>query len=324
MSALFGAAAALPAAFANLQQPQHHTSTDNNPLSKLFSGLPPNSHQFTAPMGDPSAVAVSSSKTTIPPPMPKGRVLSAEELEARLTGGPSSSPPSNPSIFDHSSLSMQPPNASQLPAPGNFSSSQGWGLPPSSPTTRAQGSILPEAQTTTPLQSPHRTAGGTQLPLPLPSEPQHFSQQQQQSQPQQSAFGQQSTSHPFFQQQNYPIARRWKESKKMMTADEIDNIIRVQSAQIQTDNPYVDDFYYLNSGLKQMIKTGNNINNVVVNHNPICESTPRPQRRQTGTHLLFISLFALPHDLISLMPSSYLRSTTWCSWKNSLSFCSST
>lgn len=72
------------------------------------------------------------------------------------------------------------------------------------------------------------------------------------------------------QQQNRSTPQRnfyrtkWRESKQRMTAHEIDMIIKLQESQIQSGNPYADDYYYNTLGMKK--KKG-----PVVLHRPITE-----------------------------------------------------
>lgn len=76
--------------------------------------------------------------------------------------------------------------------------------------------------------------------------------------------------------------KRWTESKQYMAAEEIDAIIRMQLAQLQTDNPFVDDFYYQNF----IRKTGKPALADEVSsqayHKPISEASPRPQKKYSN------------------------------------------
>lgn len=81
-----------------------------------------------------------------------------------------------------------------------------------------------------------------------------------------------------------------------MAAEEIDSIIRMQLAQLQTDNPFVDDFYYQS----YIRKTGKPALADEVSpqayHKPICEASPRPQKKYTNGKCIFIELFVFVHS----------------------------
>eukprot|EP01102_Stenamoeba_stenopodia_P017953 TRINITY_DN6515_c0_g2_i1.p1 TRINITY_DN6515_c0_g2~~TRINITY_DN6515_c0_g2_i1.p1 ORF type:complete len:724 (-),score=186.47 TRINITY_DN6515_c0_g2_i1:54-2225(-) len=227
--------------------PEAEQSID--PIAKLFSSI--QTSGAVAPEQPPAFPGGGS----IP-----GNILSAEELEARLR---------------KSVQSNIPPSANQLPPP-NFNA---WHAnAPNAPHVAPAAPV----HTSMPAANVPSSAAGIIPTAILQNEsrmhnvnaPQHHHQQP----PYTGAQQPQQQPYPHFLHHSYP-GRRWKESKKMMTADEIDSIIRLQYAQIQTDNPYVEDYYY-QTAIQKSLRAQGNVH-ATSNHKPICESTPRPSRRPT-------------------------------------------
>lgn len=47
------------------------------------------------------------------------------------------------------------------------------------------------------------------------------------------------------------IRRRWNIGRELMTAEEIDSIIRMQEQQLNFENPFLDDYYYQNTLMRK-------------------------------------------------------------------------
>lgn len=52
------------------------------------------------------------------------------------------------------------------------------------------------------------------------------------------------------QQQRPPRRIRWTEDKQYMTAQDVDYIVKMSEYQLQSDNPYIEDFYSLQYSLR--------------------------------------------------------------------------
>jgi hypothetical protein len=71
---------------------------------------------------------------------------------------------------------------------------------------------------------------------------------------------------------------KWKESKKYMSCEEIDAIIRIQDSQLQNNtNPFAEDYYCIKYVYKNQL-------DVFINHRPLFETSPRnvPLKRPGG------------------------------------------
>jgi hypothetical protein len=66
------------------------------------------------------------------------------------------------------------------------------------------------------------------------------------------------------------------ERKLMMTQEEIDTIIHMQHAQLHSNHPYTDDYYYyqLQKRRGSQPLTRDEPPDIVRHHKPLCESTP--------------------------------------------------
>ncbi len=69
---------------------------------------------------------------------------------------------------------------------------------------------------------------------------------------------------------------RGYERKKMMSSDEIESIIQMQHAQLHSNHPYTDDYYYYQLQKRRNVKplTRDEPPGIVRHHKPLCESTP--------------------------------------------------
>jgi hypothetical protein len=71
--------------------------------------------------------------------------------------------------------------------------------------------------------------------------------------------------------------KRWIEVKAMMSAEEIDSIIRLQNAQLHSNHPYIDDYYYYQLHNKKNaapLLSDDVPQDIIHFHKPLCESTP--------------------------------------------------
>lgn len=83
--------------------------------------------------------------------------------------------------------------------------------------------------------------------------------------PQQTGYSNSSSGPQYAFPQYRP---KWKESKKYMTSEEIDAIIRIQDSQLQNNtNPFAEDFYCIKYVYKNQ--------DVFINHRPLFETSPR-------------------------------------------------
>eukprot|EP01117_Protostelium_nocturnum_P007036 TRINITY_DN2521_c0_g1_i1.p1 TRINITY_DN2521_c0_g1~~TRINITY_DN2521_c0_g1_i1.p1 ORF type:complete len:882 (-),score=351.37 TRINITY_DN2521_c0_g1_i1:282-2927(-) len=97
---------------------------------------------------------------------------------------------------------------------------------------------------------------------------------------QSSRGGANSGSYPRRDSNGSQFRPRWRESKSMMTADEIDAIIRMQESQLHAagTNPYAEDYYHQSLIAKQKALEGQ----VVGLHKPLFESNARIIIKRTG------------------------------------------
>jgi hypothetical protein len=74
----------------------------------------------------------------------------------------------------------------------------------------------------------------------------------------------------------YQQGSRWTESKEMMSADEIDAIIRMQNAQLHSNHPFIDDYYYYQLQHKKQTAplSRDEPVDIMHQHKPLCESAP--------------------------------------------------
>eukprot|EP01119_Soliformovum_irregulare_P003916 TRINITY_DN14956_c0_g1_i2.p1 TRINITY_DN14956_c0_g1~~TRINITY_DN14956_c0_g1_i2.p1 ORF type:complete len:638 (-),score=158.75 TRINITY_DN14956_c0_g1_i2:408-2321(-) len=154
-------------------------------------------------------------------------------------------PPQSPQQHHHQQHSQHPQLSHPIQHP-NLQSTQ----PNSLPIFNAEA--FPALGSTPPKQTPQSPVPQTQRNNFSPS-----NQQQQRS--------------GFAKATQPPFRPKWKESKTMMTADEIDSIIRMQEAQLNAtgSNQFAEDYYHLMT--KQRPEQGE-----ITFHKPLFESTPRP------------------------------------------------
>jgi flagellar motor protein MotB len=73
------------------------------------------------------------------------------------------------------------------------------------------------------------------------------------------------------------IRRRWNIGRELMTAEEIDSIIRMQEQQLNFENPFLDDYYYQNT----LMRKDNSAATKLIYHRPICEALTRAPPKKT-------------------------------------------